>query len=68
VKGFLFMKGVTMKVEIKNDQLVISLPISPRPSNSGKTTIVASSAGNQPTTCEYEGKPVIVGCNAYVKK
>jgi hypothetical protein len=57
-----------MKVEIKDNQLVITLPISPRPSNSGKTTIVASSAGNQPTTCEHEGKPIIVGVNAYVKK
>jgi hypothetical protein len=57
-----------MKVEIKDNQIIITLPISPRPSKSGKTTVIASTAGNQPTTCEYEGKPVILGVNAYVKK
>ena len=57
-----------MEVKIKDDKLVITLPISPRASKSGKSTVIASSSGNQPTTCEYEGKVVVVGVNAYVKK
>jgi len=44
------------------------LPISPRPSKSGKTTVLASSAGNKPTTAEYDGKAVIVGVNCYIPK
>ena len=57
-----------MKTEIKNNELIITLPISPRTSKSGKSTVVASTGGNQPTTCEYEGKPIIVGANAYIRK
>jgi hypothetical protein len=46
----------------------VEIPISPRPSKSGKTTVIASTAGNIPTTVTYDGKPVILGLNAYVKK
>jgi hypothetical protein len=38
-----------------------------RPSKSGKTLIVASSNGNQRTTAEYNGRPITVGANAYIK-
>ena len=57
-----------MEVELKDNVIVISIPISPRSSKSGKTLVVASSGGNQPTTAMYEDKPIIVGVNAYVKK
>ena len=57
-----------MKVEITKDQIIITLPISPRPSKSGKTTVIASTAGNQPSAATYNGQPVIVGVNAYIKK
>jgi len=57
-----------MKVELKNNELIITLPISARASKSGKSTVVASTGGNQPTACQYEGKPIIVGVNAYVRK
>lgn len=57
-----------MKVEIKNNEMLITLPIAPRTSKSGKSTVIASTGGNQPTTVEYEGKPVILGVNAYVRK
>ena len=57
-----------MTAEIKNNQLIITLPISPRTSKSGKSLVVASTGGNQPTTCEYDGKPVVIGVNAYVRK
>ncbi len=54
---------------IKGKQLIITIDLfdPPRPSSSGKTTVLASSMGNQPTTLSHEGKPVIVGVNAYVK-
>ena len=60
-----------MKVEIdtKTNELVIRLPLqTPRPSASGKTLVVATSSGNKPTAATIDGKPIIVGCNAYVAK
>ena len=59
-----------MKVSIneKDNTITITLPISPRPSASGKTTVIASSAGNKPTTAIYNDKAVIVGVNCYVGK
>ena len=57
-----------MKVEIKDKQIIITLPISPRPSKSGKTTVIASTAGNIVSPAVFDGQPVIVGCNAYIKK
>ncbi len=57
-----------MNVEIKNNEIIITLPIAPRPSKSGKTTVIASTAGNRPTTAVYDGEVVILGCNAYIKK
>ena len=59
-----------MKVEIKDNKLIIEINISnpPAPSASGKTLVVASSHGNQPTTAQVNGKPVIIGLNAYIKR
>jgi len=57
-----------MKVEIKNGNLVIEMPIAPAPSKSGKTTLIASTHGNIPTTIQHEGKPVVVSVNCYVKR
>jgi len=60
---------LSMKVEIKDNKLIIEIEMNePRPSASGKTLVVASSGGNQPTTAEVNGKPVIIGLNAYIKK
>jgi len=57
-----------MKVEIKNHELVITLAMQqPTPSASGKTLVVASSHGNQPTAAQVDGKPVVVGLNAYIR-
>ena len=56
-----------MKVTIKGNTLVIEIEMQkPTPSASGKTLVVASSRGNQATTAEIDGKPVIVGLNAYI--
>jgi len=57
-----------MKTEIKGNEIIITLPISPRPSKSGKTTVIASTAGNQATNAIYDKQPVIVGVNCYIKK
>ena len=59
-----------MKVEIKNGKLIIEIDINnpPIPSASGKTLVVASSRGNQPTTATINGKAVVVGLNAYIAK
>ena len=63
------MKGFMMNVEIKGKQLIITVDLqTPAPSASGKTLVVASSHGNQPTTAIIDGKPVVVGFNAYIKK
>ena len=57
-----------MQVEIKNGDLVITIPMQkPAPSASGKTLVVASSRGNQPTSAQVDGKPVVVGLNAYIR-
>ena len=58
-----------MKVEIKGNELIITVEMQPpTPSASGKTLVVASSHGNQMTTAIIDGKPVVVGLNAYIKK
>ena len=59
-----------MTVTIEGNELVIRIPVNPNPtpSKSDKTLIVASSHGPVTTDCMIDGKPVVVGLNAYVKK
>ena len=57
-----------MQATIKDDKLTIVLDINKRPSKSGKTMIVASSNGNQPTSVIVDGQPVTIGVNAYIRK
>lgn len=54
---------------IKSKQLIITIDLNdpPRPSASGKTTVLASSNGNIATSLIYQDKPVVIGVNAYVK-
>jgi len=62
-----------MNVEVKDNMLVISIPLNdpPVPSASGKTKVVATSKGNVQTDCTFEYKgteyPITVGVNAYIK-
>ena len=55
-----------MKAEInKNNELVITVPLTaPRPSDSGKMLMVASSGGFVQTTAEVDGKPIKISLNA----
>lgn len=58
-----------MKVAIEGNELVIRIPAKLSkipPSATGKTLVVASSRGNKETSVKIEGKPLIVGVNAYV--
>ena len=57
-----------MKVEVKNGKLLIEIEMQePTPSKTGKTLVVASSHGNQTTTAVVDGKPVMLGINAYIR-
>jgi hypothetical protein len=57
-----------LTASIEDGCLVIKVPLNPKPvrSASGKTLVVASTHGNKQTELEVDGKPVIVGLNAYV--
>lgn len=63
-----------LKVKIEKGELVIRLPLQePRKSASGKTMVVATTGGNQPTEAVVpsgpdQGKVIIVGVNAYYKQ
>jgi len=56
-----------MKVTLneKAGTLTVVLPLTPGPSKSGKSMVIASTRGNQTSTAVYNGKPVTVGVNAY---
>lgn len=57
-----------MKAEIKDGKLIVTIDVQePTPSATGKSLVVASSHGNQATTVTVQGKPVIVGLNAFIK-
>ena len=59
-----------MKAEINSkNELIVTIPLTdPRPSASGKTLVVATSGGNKPTAATVNGKPVIIGLNAYIQR
>ncbi len=57
-----------MEVKLEKDTITITLPVSPRTSGSGKSTVIASTAGNKASEAMYNGKPVICGVNCYVPK
>jgi hypothetical protein len=58
-----------MEAKIENGKLIITIDLQePTPSASGKTLVVATTHGNTPTQCMVNGKNVIIGLNAYIKK
>ena len=60
-----------MKVHLdeKAGEITITLPVSPRPSKSGKTTVIATTSGNQTfSDIVFDGKPITVGVNAYIPR
>lgn len=58
-----------IKVKLEDGNLVIILPLQrPSPSTSGKTLVVATTHGNIATDVIVDGKPVVIGVNAYIRK
>jgi hypothetical protein len=63
------MTNATVTIDEKARTLTVVLPLqTPTPSASGKTLVVASTRGNMATTAVIDGKPVIIGVNAYIAK
>lgn len=57
-----------MNVEIKDNQLIITLTLqTPTPSASGKTLVVATTHGNIQTPVSINGQPITIGVNAYIR-
>lgn len=54
---------------IEGEYLVIRVPMNPKPvpSSTGKTLVVASSHGNKQTEVEIDGRPLVIGVNAYIQ-
>lgn len=50
------------------DVLVIELPITPGPSRSGKTTLLATTCGFTNTEAEWKGEKIKVSVNAIVPR
>lgn len=61
--------NVSVKIEKQGnvEVLTVSIPVVKRPSKSGKSTVVASTNGNLATALQIDGKPVVLGLNAYIK-
>ena len=57
------------QVQIDGKKLIISVDMQePTPSASGKTMVVASSHGNHKSGVQIDGKDLVLGFNAYIKR
>lgn len=61
------MAQVNVSLDAKKKVLTITLPIEESISASGKSKVIASTRGNLVTSVMYEGKPLTIGVNAYIK-
>jgi len=60
---------MALEAKIEDGKLIVTIELNePRASASGKTLIVASSHGSKPTEAMVDGKVVVVGVNAYLRK
>ena len=59
-----------LSAKIEGNDLVIRVPLNPTPvpSATGKTMVVATSHGNKQTEAKINGRPIVVGVNAYIAK
>jgi hypothetical protein len=57
-----------MQAKIEGNKLIITMDIEnpPKPSATGKSLVIASSKGNKATAATVNGKPIIIGVNAYI--
>jgi len=60
------LKEATIDEDAKTLTLVLEMQ-EPSPSASGKTLVVATTHGNVPTSVQIDGKPLVVGVNAYIR-
>lgn len=60
------LRELKIDEQAKTITLVLDLQ-EPTPSASGKTLVIATTHGNVPTDVQVDGKPVIVGVNAYIR-
>lgn len=59
----------TIEKTPEGEVLMISIPINPHPSHTGRSTVIATTEGNQPVPgLIWEGKQVTLGLNAYVRR
>jgi len=59
---------VDAKIENGKLHLILDVIVPLRESSTGKTLLVASTNGNKVTSLKVNGKEVVIGCNAYIKK
>lgn len=60
------LKQATIDEQAKTLTLVLDLQ-DPTPSASGKTLVIATTHGNVPSDVQIDGKPLIIGVNAYIR-
>jgi hypothetical protein len=58
-----------IEAKLEGGFFTVKIPANarPEPSATGKTLVVATSHGNQPSTAKIGDNTVIVGINAYIK-
>lgn len=57
---------MAISAKVEGNKIHITLDMqTPQKSSSGKTTVIASTHGNQ--AVELDGKTVYIGCNVYTK-
>ena len=61
------LKSCTVDEKARTLTVVLDLD-PPTRSASGKTLVVASTRGNAATAAQVQGKPVVVGVNAYIRE
>lgn len=61
---------MSLDAKIEKGFLVVRVPVNatPVPSSTGKSLIVATTGGNQPTAITVDGKTVKVGLTAFCKQ
>jgi len=62
-------KSIKVTVDDKKNELTIVMPLIavPKPSKSGKSLTIASTFGNFASDATFEGHPVVIGLNAYIR-
>lgn len=57
----------TPMAQVKNGQLIITLPVQRKHSNSGKNILIACTHGVKDSGAVVDGKPLMINLNAYIR-